>query len=901
MSYSPSLRVGLIIFLVVPVFTYAQATCGDIISINPFTGETEETVVSDCTNPFQFNRSVPSDIGLTIDGLLVADGATVLEIPTDSFSSVEYNFNFEKGNRFGYSFGVFSKQGADYVQIDFRPPTRDDISQTEGMVILEEFFAEDPDVSLYREAFISDDMSGLTFEQANLYQEFIYVELPQILTEEFGTRATVGMYWFVFTEQVICVSQVDDRQPWFATVMNQVIPRAHAQFNSSCSPEYVPEQFVIKLDIIQSPIEPTGASSVLFLPGIMGSRLYEESDVCDNRVDIQERWFSRDSCDQLRLQTTFLGKSENEIFTLNDQSSIVDSIAIFDLYKSFLDDLATQKETGIIKDYVALPYDWRLGLDAIVKSSVVNGRVVGGSVTDVKDGLLYQTVAGLAEDSLSGNVSIVTHSNGGLLAKYFLDVLAKTEDPLLDKIDNLFLVGVPQSGTPESVITLLHGTDIAGGFVLNQVTGRKIVNRMPVAHHLLPSKQYFKTDISVNNPVISFQSGDSTEGWISEYGTDITTLDGLHTFMSSASGRLKPEATDLLRPEVLDPFLLQYANVAHAIQSAWQPPESLQVHQLAGTGLLTPVGITYFTDQECIARSILFGFQCVEYGPKLGYRITMQNNGDGTVIFESAKSMHDSNQINNVIIDLSKHNKNNPDRVHRNLMEIEEIQNYIYDVLNNKIGLNYDYLSRTTVQSQLEPTLVFQLHSLLDMKIIAAGQELSSSTNEINGSIYERFGEVQYISIPRSVGEFELVLNGLDIGSFTLEIEEWQGDTMQKRTDFVAVPSITGTKVVLQVIDSTVPSTFTIDYDGDGEVDAIVTEDGLLEILQPDSGIDTESSAVTERTDRSSSSATRIDRSTPIGQVAGITTSTMTEVEQLEELSRLLTRLSELLTLLSKI
>lgn len=132
MSYLPSLRVGLIIFLVVPVFTYAQATCGDIISINPFTGETEETVVSDCTNPFQFNRSVPSDIGLTIDGLLVADGATVLEIPTDSFSSVEYNFNFEKGNRFGYSFGVFSKQGADYVQIDFRPPTRDDISQTEG-------------------------------------------------------------------------------------------------------------------------------------------------------------------------------------------------------------------------------------------------------------------------------------------------------------------------------------------------------------------------------------------------------------------------------------------------------------------------------------------------------------------------------------------------------------------------------------------------------------------------------------------------------------------------------------------------------------------------------------------------------------------------------------------------
>jgi len=104
------------------------------------------------------------------------------------------------------------------------------------------------------------------------------------------------------------------------------------------------EVATLRFTVVQKSQEPTGASSVLFLPGIMGSQLYEESDVCDNRVDIQERWFSRDSCDQLRLQTTFLGKSENEIFTINDQSSIVETAIIVDLYKSFLKDLAVQKK-----------------------------------------------------------------------------------------------------------------------------------------------------------------------------------------------------------------------------------------------------------------------------------------------------------------------------------------------------------------------------------------------------------------------------------------------------------------------------------------------------------------------------------------------------------------------------
>jgi len=527
--------------------------------------------------------------------------------------------------------------------------------------------------------------------------------------------------------------------------------------------------------------------------------------------------------------------------------------------------------------------------------------VVGGTVDTIQEGLLYQTITNLSAGSLSEKVTIVTHSNGGLLAKYFLDVLAKNNDPLLAKIDNLFLVGVPQSGTPDSVVTLLHGTELVGGILLDNETSRNLVNNMPVAHHLLPSEAYFASDVASDFPVVRFQPGTLTDSWIAEYGTDITTLGSLHAFMSNTSGRPKPDTDDLLQPETVDPFLLQYAQVTHVIQSDWQPPKTLQVHQLSGTGIYTPVSIMYFTDQECITRSILSGFQCTEYGPKLGYRITKLNVGDETVVFNSAQAMDDDKQIISMIINLSKHNASNFKRVHRDLLEIADVRSYISDILQSKPEIDYEYLSRTPLPSQSEQKLVFQLHSPLDMKIISGGQELSSSTNEINGSAYERFGEVQYISIPHSVGDFELILNGLSTGSFTLEIEEWQGSTMQSRTDFVAVPSIIGTQVRLEVIDGDVPRTFTIDYDGDGEVDAVVAEDGSLEVLSTDPEIEIEPPTVVEQIGGSSSFATRVDRRTPVGQVAGITTSTMTEVEQLEELTRLLTRLSELLTLIYKI
>jgi hypothetical protein len=664
-------------------------------------------------------------------------------------------------------------------------------------------------------------------------------------------------------------------------------------------PDYQ-EVTTISFTIEYTPTEPAGASSVLFLPGIMGSRLYEEGTQCGDFGEVQERWFSKDSCEQLRLKTTFLGESVNELFTTADQSSIVDETLGLNLYKSFLKNIEDMKNEEVIRDFKALPYDWRLMLEDVIKSSEVDGRIFADSVDSIQEGLLYQTIQGMAAESFSGKVSIVAHSNGGLLSKDFLYRLEQEDDPLLDKIDNLFLVGVPQSGTPESVVSLLHGSSIGGGFVLDQETGRELVNLMPALHHLLPSEDYFASNIAADFPVISFQSGELTSIWAEEFGGEIKTLNTLHKFMSKDSGRAKPNKTDLSQPEVVDGFLLNYANTTHTIQSAWVPPENLQVHQLAGTGVQTPVALTYFTDLECVSRSIAAGFKCTEYAPKLGYRITKVDAGDGTVAFPSATAMSDSDQVKHIIIDLFEYNDDKVNRKHRDLLEIEDVQNYIADYIVTSLDSEYEYLSRIPVTSQNEQKIVFQLHSPLDMKIVANGRELSSSTKEIRGGTYERYGEVQYISIPTSVDSFELNLTGLAEGSFTLEIEEWQGNEMKERKDFVAVPSTRGTEVVMSVSDtSSLPRTFTIDYDGDGVVDAIVSEDGSVESLVFEEEV-LDSSVTEDRQTSSGLSGTRVRFETVTGQVAGIQTSLNQEDVYLQELARLLSELSRLLTLLGK-
>jgi pimeloyl-ACP methyl ester carboxylesterase len=276
-----------------------------------------------------------------------------------------------------------------------------------------------------------------------------------------------------------------------------------------------------------------GAPSMLFLPGIMGSRLYEDGSLCgeDGEVSLWPSTALFADCKQLRLQMNEAGDSRYNIYTKADQSAVIDEIFGFNLYKSFLSDLGTWQVEGVIADYQVVPYDWRLRLGDILKTKQVGDRIVFDPTINYTESFLYQSLARLATTSTS-EVTIVTHSNGGLVAKDFLAFLEENQDPLLARVKNVIFIGVPQSGTPEAVIGMLHGSPLGPfGSVVTQETSRQLL-ASPFGSHLLPSDEYFS---QASSPVITFVPGEATDSFIATYGTEITTKATLHDFLSDSN------------------------------------------------------------------------------------------------------------------------------------------------------------------------------------------------------------------------------------------------------------------------------------------------------------------------------------------------------------------------------
>lgn len=644
------------------------------------------------------------------------------------------------------------------------------------------------------------------------------------------TFTETGTYTIVIGEEY---APLQVQNGLFRRIANFLIPAAMAYNGPSRAVTFTVTEQVEEL---------TGASSILFFPGIMGSRLYEESDACGSSVKERERWVSSDECDQLRMETNVVGTSVYDIYTKTGDESVVDETYTFNLYKSFLTKLRDWKTEGVIADYATMPYDWRLRLDDLLKARLDpdTGRITHDASGTLQDGYLYQTLAMLVASSTTGKVTIVTHSNGGLLAKTFLSALQNANDPLAGKVDALILVGVPQVGTPDAIVGMLHGTEIGpNGVILSQEMTRRLMSTMPFAYHLLPNQNYFSGQGSgVSTPVLTFEDGDKTTVWKNTFGSTITNEQTLHDFLRKESGRAVPSVDDLLTPAVVDGVQFQYARMIEQLQDEWTPPTTMNIYQIAGVGIETPTGITYFTDRECVSRNPLKLFECTQYEPKLGYRINFAREGDGTVVMPSALAMSDGvENVERKWLNLRSHNddgvlgQENSNRVHKDIFEVDDVINFIQNTIQASSSISYSYLSDTEPQLSSENRLIYYLHSPLDMFVTTQEGIVSSTTNTIHGATYRRYGEIQYISLPKSSGSSQtLTLNGQLEGSFTLEVEERSSGLESERYTYSGVPSDTSTKVLMTMSDE-IPveeAILEVDYDGDGAQDTAYDTEGVI-------------------------------------------------------------------------
>ena len=568
-------------------------------------------------------------------------------------------------------------------------------------------------------------------------------------------------------------------------------------------------------------------SSVLFLPGIEGSRL-SDSD--------EKLWEPGSESDIQKLYMDASGQSvQSDIAPVEVIDKTIPVVGQ-NIYKSFLADLSNASSTGKISGYAAYPYDWRSSIPDILA-----------------DGSLEQKLRTLAAGSQTGKVTIVAHSNGGLVAKALINALGPNASSL---IDNLVLVGVPQLGTPQAIGVLMHGYD-AGlpfswlPFLVPNDRARDFAKNLPMTYHLLPHNDYFSNPGTIiSEPLVTFMPGVATQPFIDAYGATVDTVAELNRFVRGEEGRIAPTYGDLKNPAIGNSLLLSQAEQYIApIDSSWLPPAGITVHQIAGVGENTLTGITYKDGPVACAlwRDPTSSTpQCLQYYNGVLYDPDTAVDGDGTVVLPSALAMSTSSpNVHRWWVNLDSYNLAKLGAIldkfkvfhtnHADLLEIPEVRSLVINQIISSSTSPYSFVS--SLQPTISPgnRLLFKLHSPLDMWAVdGAGNRVSSSTTAIPDASYTRYGEVQVISVPQDT-PITLHMKGEELGIFTLDVEEFAGDTLVASTTFAGVPTTDTTAAQLNFPDNTLANAgdLTVDFQNDG-INDLVLEPKINDVVVPD-------------------------------------------------------------------
>ncbi|MFA5997738.1 MAG: alpha/beta hydrolase [Candidatus Paceibacterota bacterium] len=600
-------------------------------------------------------------------------------------------------------------------------------------------------------------------------------------------------------------------------------------------------------------------SNIMFLPGVMGSRLY---DGLGNQL-----WVSMSDSAQSNLALDSNGKDNNPFYPVHtkddthnngelDETGIVDDTYNLNIYQSFVDNLKEWKNNEkIIEDYSFIPYDWRLSLDDIITNGATSTcNTIYDSPTYTSpdpsgphDDLCYtkqqpfsesyilKQLEELQKTSHTKKVTIVAHSNGGLVAKALIEKLKLDGNPLYNQIDKVILIAVPQVGTPDALKALLHGNGLGPwDSVMDPERMRALIHDMPVAYNLLPSREFFST--AVSTPLAIFDSSPYYLNSVLNYGHGVTNYTELEDYLNNIEDRRTPRYDEINYANTLNAKLITDAETTHMLLDAWRPATSTKVIEVAGWGEYTLGGIGYRTEKDCLDSTYVFeGLalvpHCNLYVDKQVLYTHDTLNGDGTVVSPSAHYLSGKNVANveKWWVDLGEYNIK--ERLpgfalsHKNIFEVPGLLDLIKSNISN-IPSTFDYVSQAQPTSAFAYTRI-QLNSPLTLNLYdSAGNHTGlTATGEVEenipGSRYRTIGESKYILVPKDVAT-TLRLEGYRGGSFSLNIDTLSGDTITASTTFAAIPSSTSTIVTMDLPANTeiqALGALKVDFNGDGTTD----------------------------------------------------------------------------------
>lgn len=557
-------------------------------------------------------------------------------------------------------------------------------------------------------------------------------------------------------------------------------------------------------------------SNVAFIPGLEGSRLYAEGLMFENQL-----WEPNRNDDVRKLYLDDNGQSiRTDIYTKDiiDESNI-GGLNIYKTFEESMDDLVSR---GVIMEWKAFPYDWRKDISDVV---------IGGSNVINEDGdfdilNFADEIERMAVFSMSGKVTIIAHSNGGLITKLLVQELQNRGNA--DLVDKVILVAVPELGTPKAIPALLHGYDqgFAFGLILLESVARGLGRNMQSAFNLLPSKEYFdRTD----DPVVIFDSSIGSLSDLLKNGSEIDSFDELQSFLSgNGDGREDPGFYDKFSPAVLGQNFLQRSEDTHAMLDVWQFPENIEVSQVAGWGLDTISATKYVVKKICGMNTEI----CLDV---LDEQPVFTKDGDNTVVTLSATAAIAPN-LKTYYLDLPKHNKQlvgfRRNRGHADILEVEELQQLIENIVSENDVLPDTITLVKPKSDPQEASVHISVHSPVSVDVYDAegnhtglvanpdpNSDISLVEENIPNSFYLNFGEGKYVGISGEI-DANVQLQGLDYGTFTLKIDNFIDGvaTSNEFTDILVTP------LTVARVDSVVSASpqLVVDEDGDGEDDYIV-------------------------------------------------------------------------------
>jgi hypothetical protein len=387
------------------------------------------------------------------------------------------------------------------------------------------------------------------------------------------------------------------------------------------------------------------------------------------------------------------------------------------------------------------------------------------------------------------------------------------------------MVAVPEYGTPQAILGLLHGhsQSILGGLIVSEGDARILAQNMPGAYGLLPMRQFFE-----KNPG-TLISDEYTGNKLIDTFIEMKEFLLKNTFAVATSSN-----THI--PLKLNSYIFDKIDEVNQRMDAVVIPDSIKTLTIRGWGLPTVKSVKYDKNPHCIYR--------IKSKCDVAYSPVYTRKGDGTVLTSSFSDKFGES----IYFNLAKLEKDKGDGInHGNILESRDLLGLIKDlVIDKNISTSTEYSKYISTTEPADDTkwLTMRMYSPVDIDVydslgnhtgLKANPDITKSLDkfdtEIPGSFYDDLGGVKVLQIPYEEG-YKITIKGNDVGVFSSDMDISVGDMVIASTTFSEMPVsplLTANIVIPTSIEQFASTTaMHMDVDGDGNTDLVNNSDTYL-------------------------------------------------------------------------